>query len=194
MSVIVCAFNIDDAKLAADHIEAAEADNAGLRAMLRDEIMRAEAAEARAEKAEATAKSNGEMWAQADTLYKQAEQERLELSSAIGVMRNNAADLLESNREQAETITTLRASLAAERAAHETDVTTLRAERDDWKLNAQCAHIDHGAARQKLEQATEAAKKFSAAHSTGCHYCDNPSVDPQDWAEFDQAFGIEPKS
>jgi hypothetical protein len=50
--------------------------------------------------------------------------------------------------------------------------------------------------RAKLEQAQNAAEKFSSAH---VNVADNdgeiyPCCDPQDWAEFDRAFGIEDES
>lgn len=56
----------------------------------RDEARRErDALQAKLEQAQATAKSNGEMWAQADSMYKQTVNERLEDANTILALRGN---------------------------------------------------------------------------------------------------------
>lgn len=62
----------------------------------------------------------------------------------------------------------------------------------DYSQRAEAAEAANAELKRQLEKAQNAARKFSEAHSNridsdGEYY---PYCDPQDWAEFDLAFGI----
>lgn len=107
--------------------------------------------------------------------------EELENLKRLSILEQERTErLAESNRELSEANATLRAEVAqlTEQLSGAARVLiTVERERDE--------------ARQGLEKGQAAARKFSMAHYYASGEDQNASVDPQEWAEFDAAFGME---